>query len=45
MHFANCASLAAVLFTTLIENLKLVLQLRLGLFYILSENEPHILIK
>jgi len=23
MHFANCAALAAVLFTTLIENLKL----------------------
>jgi len=29
MHFADCAALAAVLFTTLTENLRLILLLRL----------------
>jgi len=41
MHFADCAALAAVLFTTLTQNLRLFLLPRLRLFliflYILSK--------
>jgi len=32
MHFANCAVLAAVLFTTLIENLRLCFSDEAGIF-------------
>jgi len=32
MHFANCAALAAVLFTTLTENLKLCSIVEAGIF-------------
>jgi len=45
----NCAVLAAVLFTTLIENLRFCSSTEAGLFLIyslyLSKNEPRILIK
>jgi len=49
MHSANCAALAAVLFTTLIENLRLYssaeAEIVLNLFLNLSKNEPRVLIK
>jgi len=49
MHFADCAALAAVLFTTLTENLRLCSYAEAGLFLIcfkiLSKNEPLVLIK
>jgi len=49
MHFADWAALAAVLFTTLTENLRLCSSAEAGFFlicsYILSKNELHILIK
>jgi len=49
MHFANCAALAAVLFTALIENLRLCSSAEAGIVliysYILSKNEHHVLIK
>jgi len=46
MHFANCAALAAVLFTnTLIENLRLCPSAEDGLFLNLSKNEPRVLNK
>jgi len=36
MHFAYCAALAAVLFTTLTENLRLCSSAEAGLFLICS---------
>jgi len=36
MHFANCAALAAALFTTLIENLRICSSTEPGLFLICS---------
>jgi len=36
MHFANCAALAAVLFTTLTENLRFCYSAKTGLFLICS---------
>jgi len=36
MLFANCAALAAVLFTTLCENLRLCSSVEMGLFLICS---------
>jgi len=50
MQFANyCLALAAVLFTTLIENLRLYSSAKAGLFLIcssiLSKNESRVLIK
>jgi len=48
MHFANCAALAAVLFATLAQNLRLCSFAEAGLFLIvlkiLSKNEPRVLI-
>jgi len=44
MHFANCAALAAVLFTTWIQNLRLCSFTETGLF-LNFENEPRVLIK
>jgi len=38
MHFANCAALAAVLFTTLIENLKLCSSSEAGIVFNLFLN-------
>jgi len=49
MHFTNCAALAAVLFTTLTQNLRICSSAELGLFLIvlkfLAKNEPRVLIK
>jgi len=49
MYFANCAALAAALFTTLIKNLRLCSSAEAGLFLIcsiiLSKNEPGVVIK
>jgi len=49
MHFANCRALAAVLFTTLIENLSLCssaeFEIALNLFLNLSKNKPSVFIK
>jgi len=48
MHFVNCAAFAAVMFTTLIENLKLCSSAEAGFFlicaYILSKTETRVLI-
>jgi len=49
MYFANCAALAAVLFTTLIENLRLCSSAKawivLNLFLNFEKNEPRVLMK
>jgi len=49
MHFARCASLAAVLFTTLIENLRICSSAEAGivlnLFLNFEQNDPPVLIK
>jgi len=46
MHFANCAALAVVLFTTFIENIKLCSYTEAGLVLkFCSKNEPRVLIK
>jgi len=41
MHFANCMALAAVLFTTLIENLKLCSSAEAGIVLNLFLNFGH----
>jgi len=46
MHFANCAELAAVLFTILTQNLRLCSSAEAGIVHkILSKNEPCVLMK
>jgi len=47
MRFANCVALAAVLFTTLTENLRLssFAEAELFLNFEQSKNEPRVLIK
>jgi len=49
MHFANCAAHAAVMFTTLIENLKLCSSVEVGIVLDLilnvEKNKPRVLIK
>jgi len=46
MHFVNVAALAAVLFTTLTQNLRLSSSAGVGLFLNFEQkNEPRVLIK
>jgi len=46
MHFANGGALAAVLFTTLNQNLKLCSSAEAGIVLkFWAKNEPHVLIK
>jgi len=49
MYFENCAALAVVLFTTLIENLRLCSSAEAGivlkLFLNFEKNEPRVLLK
>jgi len=46
MHFANCAILATVLFTTLTENLRLCSSAKAGIVLkFRAKNEPRVLIK
>jgi len=45
MHFANCAALATVLFTTSTQNLRLCSFAESGLFLNFEQNEPCVLIK
>jgi len=49
MHYANCAALTAILFTALIENLRLCSSAEAGivlnLFLNFEKNEPRVLIK
>jgi len=45
MQFANCAVLAAVLYTTLTEKLRFCSSTEAGIVLYLRKNEPRVLIK